>query len=105
MKILLDECIDKRLARAFSWYEVKTVPQMGWGGVRNGELLALAAASFDVFMTVDRNLSSRQNLSDFDLAVLILHAPSNRLADLEPLVLKIILLLPKLIKGQAAVVS
>ncbi|MGB3516276.1 MAG: DUF5615 family PIN-like protein [Elainellaceae cyanobacterium] len=57
MKILLDECIDRKLAREFPKHDVKTVPQMGWAGVKNGQLLALAKQEFDVFITVDRNLS------------------------------------------------
>ena len=44
MRILLDECIDRRFAREIIGYEVKTVPQMGWAGVKNGKLLALAVA-------------------------------------------------------------
>ncbi|WP_244142127.1 hypothetical protein [aff. Roholtiella sp. LEGE 12411] len=33
---LLDECIDRKLAKEFVGYEVKTFPQMGWAGVKNG---------------------------------------------------------------------
>jgi hypothetical protein len=62
MKLLLDECIDRKLTRKFVGYEIKTVPQMGWAGVKNGQLLALAEAEFDVFITVARNLSFQQNL-------------------------------------------
>jgi hypothetical protein len=54
MKLLLDECIDRKFAREFVDYEIKTVPQMGWAGVKNGQLLALSEAEFDVFITVDR---------------------------------------------------
>ena len=75
MKLLLDECIDRKLATEFSSYEVKTVPQMGWAGVKNGQLLALAEAEFDVFITVDRNLSFQQNLPQFNIAVIVLHSP------------------------------
>jgi hypothetical protein len=53
MKILLDEWIDRKLAREFVGYEIKTVPQMGWAGTKNGALLALAAPEFDVFITVE----------------------------------------------------
>jgi predicted nuclease of predicted toxin-antitoxin system len=56
MKLLLDECIDRKFAREFVDHEMKTVPQMGWAGVKNRQLLALAEAEFDVFITVDRNL-------------------------------------------------
>ena len=69
MRILLDECIDRRLVRDLVGHEVKTAPQMGWSGVKNGQLLALAAVEFDVFITVDRNLSFQQNLPKFDSAV------------------------------------
>ena len=84
-----------------AWHEVKTVPQMGWSGIKNGELLALAERTFDVFITVDRNLSFQQNLLKFNIAVLVLHAPSNRLADLRPLIPKVLSILPMLSKGEA----
>ncbi|MGF1500084.1 MAG: DUF5615 family PIN-like protein [Elainellaceae cyanobacterium] len=105
MKLLLDECIDRKFAREFVGYEIKTVPQMGWAGVKNGQLLALAEAEFDVFVTVDRNLPCQQNLSRFDISVVVLHAPSNRLADLKPLASKVSSVLDTLIKGQATVIT
>ena len=59
---------------------------MGWSGKSNGRLLALAQEHFDVFMTVDRNLSLQQNLPAFSIAVIVLRSRSNRLQDLLPLV-------------------
>jgi hypothetical protein len=59
---------------------------MGWTTIKNGELLALAAERFDAFVTVDRNPSFQQNLGSFPIAVVVLRAKSNRLADLRPLV-------------------
>jgi predicted nuclease of predicted toxin-antitoxin system len=50
VKILLDECIDQRLAKQLSGYEVKTVPQAGWAGIKDGELLRLAEGEFDVLI-------------------------------------------------------
>ena len=105
MKLLLDECIDRKLAREFIDYEVKTVPQMGWAGIKNGKLLALAEAEFDVFITVDSNLSFQQNLPQFDMAVIVLQAPSNRLADMKPLVPQILAVLSSAARGQATTVS
>lgn len=105
MKLLLDECIDRRLAREFVGYEVKTVPQMGWAGVKDGQLLALAESEFDVFLTVDRNLSFQQNLPQFDVSVIVLQASSNRLTDLKPLVPKILSILTTVAKGQAITVT
>jgi hypothetical protein len=105
MKLLLDECIDRKLTKEFVGYEIKTVPQMGWTGTKNGKLLALVEQEFDVFITVDRNLSFQQNLSQFNIAVVVLQASSNRLIDLKPLVPKILDILSTLVKGQAVVVS
>jgi hypothetical protein len=58
---------------------------MGWTTVKSGELLTLASQGFDVFVTVDRNLTFQQNLVSFSLAVIVLQAKTNRLADLRPL--------------------
>ena len=57
MRVLLDECVDWRLLRDLMGHDVKTARQMGWSEVKNGKLLRLTAGHFDVFVTVDRNLS------------------------------------------------
>lgn len=105
MRLLLDECIDRKFARELAGCEVKTVPQMEWAGVKNGQLLSLAEAEFDVFITVDRNLSFQQNLPQFNIAVIVLQAPSNRLADLKSLAPKVLAMLTTVTKGQAILVS
>jgi hypothetical protein len=104
VKILLDECIDRRFIRELIDFEVRTVPQMGWAAKKNGELMRLAEAEFDVFITVDRNLSFQQNLPKYDIAVLVLQAKSNRLADLQPFAAKIVQALPNLQKGKAEII-
>jgi hypothetical protein len=86
VRVLLDECLPRRLKRELVGHDVKTAPEMGWASKKNGELLALAAAEFDVFLTSDRNLSHQLNVGKFDIAVLVLVAGSNRLDDLRPLV-------------------
>jgi len=78
---------------------------MGWAGIKDGELLRLAEIEFDVFITVDRNLPFQQNLAVLDLAVLVLQAPSNRLADLQVLLPKILAIVDTTPKGIATVVS
>lgn len=62
---------------------------MGWGGVKNGDLLVLAAKEFDAFLTVDKNLPYQQNLANLPIAVVVLEAYSNELVALEPLVPKL----------------
>ena len=86
MKVLVDECVDWRLSRDIVGHEVKTARQMGWSTIRNGELLGFAAKEFDVFVTVDRNLSFQQNLPAFAIAVIVLRARTNRLSDLQLLI-------------------
>ncbi len=102
MKLLLDECIDRRLVREFSEQNIKTVSQMGWSGTKNGKLLTLAEKEFDVFITVDRNLSFEQNMPNFNIAVVVLAAYTNRLIDLKPLVPKVIEILPNLARRREA---
>ena len=63
MKILLDECTPRLLKRLLSEFEISTVQDMGWTGVTNGALLAMAEAEFDVFVTTDKNLRYQQNLT------------------------------------------
>ena len=90
MRILLDECVDRRLARELSDHSVSTVPKRGWAGIKNGDLLKLAEKEYDVFVTVDRKLSLQQELAEFDIAVLLIRSRSNRLEDIRPLVPKIL---------------
>ncbi len=85
-RILLDECLPRDLKKSLEEHEAKTVPEVGWASKENGELLSLAAADFDVFLTVDRNLTFQQNLADLKIAVIVLVARGNRLIDLQPLV-------------------
>ena len=74
MRILLDECLPKRLKRDLVGHEARTVPEMGWASKRNGDLLGLAETDFDVFLTVDRNLSFQQDVTQFKIAVVVMVA-------------------------------
>ncbi len=56
MKMLIDECLPRKLKHELPGHEVRTVPEMGWAGKKNGELLRLMSGQFDVFVTIDRNL-------------------------------------------------
>ncbi|MEO8482589.1 MAG: DUF5615 family PIN-like protein [Acidobacteriota bacterium] len=100
MRILLDECLPRRLKRDLVGHEARTVPEMGWASKRNGELLGLAEAAFDVFLTVDRNLSFQQDVGRFKLAVVVLVAKGNRHSDLQPLVADLLAVLEGVVPGQ-----
>jgi len=89
MRVLLDECVPARLRKALPSHQVSTVPEEGWSGVKNGKLLALAAARFDAFVTVDKNLPYQQNTSSLPVSIFVLDARSNELPYLLPLVPKL----------------
>lgn len=59
--------------------------EVGWAGIQNGALLRLAEQEFDAFLTNDQNLEHQQNLQKFDLAIVVLVAPTNDIEDLKPL--------------------
>jgi hypothetical protein len=105
LRILLHECVDRRLAKEINGHVVLTVPQAGWAGIKNGELLRLAQEQFEVFVTVDRNLAFQQHLPQFNIAVVILQAQTNRLPDLRQLLPKLHSVLPLVSKGQVRWVS
>ena len=85
MRLLLDESVPRNLRRFLPDHTVRTVIEMRWGGITNGEVLRLAASEFDAFITVDKNLRYQQNLSNLPIAVVVLHARSNELQFLTPL--------------------
>ena len=87
MRVLIDEQLNWRVARVFSdAHEVYSVREMGWTGMRNGDLLDAAEREFDVLITMDRNMEHQQHLPQYNLAVILLIARSNRLEDTEKFV-------------------
>lgn len=87
MRVLLDECVPRRFGRALKGHDVRTVPQQGWAGKKNGVLLGLISASgFEVFLTVDQGIRYQQNLKNSGFAIVILLGATNQLGDLLRLV-------------------
>ena len=85
MRVLLDECLPRKLKSELTEHEVRTAQEQGWAGLKNGELLRVASGSFDLLLTVDRNLAFQQNLKGLGIAVIAMVAKSNRFRDLRPL--------------------
>ena len=105
MRILLDENLDWRLEKLLPGHEVKSVPRIGWAGLKNGKLLARAGENFDVLITMDGSMASQQNLSKIKIAIVALRARSNRLADTSPLMPKVLAVLATLKPGKVVKVS
>jgi len=89
MKVLLDECVPSKLRRELTEHQVLTVTERGWSGIENGELLSLAQNEFDVFLTVDQNLTYQQNLRTFNIAIVLMVAKSNRARTLLPMMTRV----------------
>lgn len=100
MRVLLDECVPKKLRQELPDHDVRTVVEMGWGGITNGAFLERTAGHFDVFLTVDKNLKDQQNLALLPIAIIVVIARSNDINMLRPLMPKVRDLLPK-IQGSA----
>jgi Domain of unknown function (DUF5615) len=77
VRLLLDHCVPASLQRALAAHDVKTTAQLGWEQLDNGDLLAAAAQQFDVFITVDKNVETQQNLAALPLSIIVLDVPRN----------------------------
>ncbi|MBM4256458.1 MAG: hypothetical protein FJ147_11265 [Deltaproteobacteria bacterium] len=105
MRVLLDECVPRKLRRELSRHEVKTVVEMQWVGTKNGALLRRAAAEFDVLLTVDQGIPYQQNLEGLSLAWVMLKAQSNDINDLRPLMPEVLRVLATIQPRQVVYVS
>ncbi len=100
MKILLDECLPRKLRPFLRGHNCLTAQQAGLAGKSDGALLlAAAAAEFDVLLSVDKGIQYQQNTTGLPVAVLIVKAPSNHLPDLVPLVPSILAALDEIRPG------
>ena len=86
MRVLVDECAPfaLKIALAQRGHECSTVQEIGWSGKKNGELLTLAEADFDVFVTLDRKIPYQQNLSQRKIGLVVINARSNLIIDIAP---------------------
>jgi predicted nuclease of predicted toxin-antitoxin system len=100
MRILIDECLNWRLSRALTGHYAVSAQKMGWAGLKNSALLLEAEKQFDVFITGDLNLNFQQDVTKYNIAVVVLHAESTQLHHTLPLMSKVLTLLSTLKSGQ-----
>lgn len=80
MKILLDECVTKKLIRYLVNYEVTTVSKKNWNGLRNGELIKKTEEDgFDIFLTIDKKMLHQQNFAKYNLIIVVFDSPSSEI--------------------------
>lgn len=83
MKILLDECVTKKLKPHLTAFEIFTVSEMKWNGIKNGRLMALCVENnFDLLLTIDKNLMFQQNLYQYKLTIAVLNSASSKIEEL-----------------------
>ena len=83
-RVLFDEDVPRPLRRDLPGFDIRTVVEEDWSGIKNGELLRRAQERFDVFLTADRNLPFQQTVSRLQLGVVVLALGSTKLHDLRP---------------------
>ena len=77
MRILFDQGTPVPLRESLARHEVATAYERGWSKLKNGELLDAAEnATFEVFVSTDRNLRYQQNLRSRRMAIVVLSTPS-----------------------------
>ena len=94
----MDECLPEDLVEWLLPLDLRTVQQMGWAGIKNGELLRRAEERFDLFLTADKRLRYQQNLKGRRIAILVL--PSNRLKFLRSMLVDIEVSIAQILPGQ-----
>ena len=105
-RVLLDENVDRLLKSHFdSAVNVVTVPEQGWAGLSDGELLRQADGRFDVLVTMDQSLPYQKNLSVFEVAVVVLKAPRNAFPDVVELMPEVNERIHEAEAGEATVVA
>lgn len=106
MKILLDECVTRKLKSRLPQHEVFTVTEMQWNGLKNGNLMRAAIEQgFDVLLTIDKNLAFQQNMNRYTIIVAVLHVEKSKISFLEELLPAFSRLLPTFAKGTAYLIE
>ena len=100
MRVLLDECLPRKLKNDLTGHDVSTVPEMQWRGLKNGELLRLAENTFEVFITADQGMRYQQNLRGKNIAVIVLAAQNNQIETLRPLMPRVLAVLNTIRRGE-----
>src|SRR5512145_776274 len=104
-RVLLDESLPRQLAPLLVGHEAQTVPEAGWAGLSNGELLRRAATRFDVLVTGDRSIQYQQNLANLKIGLIIVVTPNNRVETICSLAPQIVKAIDAARPGTARVVT
>lgn len=83
MKILLDECVTKRLKKFLEEFKVFTVRELGLSGIKNGKLMTYCTQNnFDILFTIDKNLMFQQKLDKYPVTIVVLNCLTSKVEEL-----------------------
>ena len=106
MKILLDECVTKRLKKYLKEFQVFTVRELGLGGIKNGKLMAYCVENkFDILLTIDKNLMYQQNVDKYPVTIVVLNCLTSKIEELVIFLPSLKLQVDKLQKHRAYIID
>ena len=85
-RVLFDEDVPRQLRRELPEFQIRTVQEEDWSSVKNGELLRRSSQSFDVLVTADKRLRHQQNISRYNIGVVVIATRDTRLPRLQEVV-------------------
>ena len=89
MRLFFDECLPIDLRKLLAEHDVHTAGDAGFSGLKNGDLVKAIVDSYDVLITLDRNMQFQQNLKNSKIAVVVLKTHPSTLRNLEALIPKL----------------
>ncbi len=98
MRVLLDEGVPDVIQKRLKHLSIATVEELGWRGIKNGDLLDLMAGRFQLLITTDKNLPFQQNL--FKRQISAIGLPSNRIRILKRLMPRIAIVIDTIRPGE-----
>jgi predicted nuclease of predicted toxin-antitoxin system len=106
MKILLDECITKKLKIYLSEFEIFTVSELGISGLKNGKLMTFCNDNnYDILLTIDKNLMYQQNLDNYNVTIVVLNTKTSIINDIAQYIPNFIEQLPTFEKSKAYIIE
>ena len=104
-RVLFDENMPRKLRRDLPEFVIRTAQEEGWSAFKNGALLAQAAGTFDVLVTIDQRMRFQQNVVRLTMGVVVIEVPDTRLIHLRPLVGEIRSAIERVGPGEVVVVK
>jgi hypothetical protein len=100
VRVLVDACVDPRVAELLGAHQVKTAHQLGWHGLKDNVLLSRLQGHFDVLVTIDRGIEFEHNLGKLRLAIVVVHVEKNKIEFYRPLAAALLEAIDRLAPGE-----